>query len=385
VSKDRLHLLDVTRGLAALAVVMSHWRHFFYRKGELPASVDVASFPAYEVLWPMYRYGWIAVDYFFVVSGFVFFWLYASKISNRHIGFQSFALLRISRLYPLHLATLLLVVWLQWTYKSETGEYFVYQFNDGLHFVLNLFMASHWGFQSGDSFNGPIWSVSVEVASYGAFFVAACLLGNRLLRVFLPLIGAFAFSASGVNPPLAKALVLFFVGGAVFELSRTFVVRTRPAAAALLCIVAVSWILSIAAVAPGAGFPQSLGGLPATLWAQHGHIASRLYTSFWLFPITVYAVYAVDNMKLFSVRSLSWLGDISYSSYLIHFPLQLIAVLLIHWMGMSTDVFLDWRVLVLFYAVLIALSVAVHKHFERPLQAWLRSALASPRTVSTHG
>jgi peptidoglycan/LPS O-acetylase OafA/YrhL len=383
-SNQRLHLLDVTRGIAALAVVMSHWKHFFYSKGKLPSHVDVAEFPGYDLLWPLYRYGWIAVDYFFVVSGFVFFWLYASRIGARQIDFRSFSILRVSRLYPLHFLTLLLVAWLQWIYKGETGEYFVYQFNDVKHFALNLFMASHWGFQRGDSFNGPIWSVSVEVASYGVFFVVAYMVSNRMLRVVLPLVAAFALSASGVNPPLAKALVLFFIGGAVFEFSQVFVVRSKATAFSLIGVVAGSWGLALFAIAPEAGFPGSLGGTATAVWAQHGHVISRFYTSFWLFPLSVYVVYVSDVMKLFSVRSFAWVGDISYSSYLIHFPLQLLAVLFIKWAGSSVDVFLDWRVLVGFYFVLIVLSIAAHRCFERPAQAWLRSTLISRQRVLTN-
>lgn len=43
--------------------------------------------------------------------------------------------------------------------------------NDLYYFVLQLFVASDWGLQAGDSFNGPIWSISVELLVYVIFFV----------------------------------------------------------------------------------------------------------------------------------------------------------------------------------------------------------------------
>lgn len=53
---------------------------------------------------------------------------------------------------------------------NAIGSYFVYPNNDIKHFLLNLFFASSWSFESGHSFNGPIWSVSVEVLLHALFF-----------------------------------------------------------------------------------------------------------------------------------------------------------------------------------------------------------------------
>ena len=37
-------------------------------------------------------------------------------------------------------------------------------------FILNFFLVSGWGFEKGPSFNGPVWSVSVEIIIYFFFF-----------------------------------------------------------------------------------------------------------------------------------------------------------------------------------------------------------------------
>jgi peptidoglycan/LPS O-acetylase OafA/YrhL len=68
--------------------------------------------------------------------------------------------------------TLLVVAALQFQYTRATGTAFVYENNDLRHFLLQLLLASNWSLlDNGYSCNGPVWSVSVEVAAYGAFFI----------------------------------------------------------------------------------------------------------------------------------------------------------------------------------------------------------------------
>lgn len=58
------------------------------------------------------------MDLFFCLSGFVFFYLYARVIRDGRMNGDTFALLRFSRLYPLHVATSVLVAALQAVYLS---------------------------------------------------------------------------------------------------------------------------------------------------------------------------------------------------------------------------------------------------------------------------
>jgi len=127
---ERWSLLDALRGLAALTVVFWHWGHFWF-EGAPVDGFSRTMFPLYALLAPLYDYGWIAVDMFFVLSGFIFFWKYEAAIGRRSIGPWRFALLRIARLYPLQLLTLILVAGLQAVYRAQFGHAFVYANNDG--------------------------------------------------------------------------------------------------------------------------------------------------------------------------------------------------------------------------------------------------------------
>jgi peptidoglycan/LPS O-acetylase OafA/YrhL len=213
---DRLYGLDAARGIAALSVVVWHWQHFFYAStGRLPNNFITSSQPFYHLLTPFYKVGFIAVDFFFCLSGFVFFWLYQYIISRGELTCGSFFLLRFSRLYPLQLATLLFVACGQYFFHLRTATYFIYPC-DFYHFIMNLFFVQNW-WTSVVSFNGPSWSVSSEVLLYCIFFGLARL--NILRHVTASLVLAFL----GILPiwhdlPIASGLTGFYLGGCIYFL-----------------------------------------------------------------------------------------------------------------------------------------------------------------------
>ncbi len=126
----RLTSLDALRGIAALSVVFWHWQHFFALSGAWEPGWRRDMQPFYWALKPLYLQGWAAVDLFFMLSGFVFFWLYSDTIRERATGMGRFWLLRFSRLYPLHVVLLLAVAVLQALYFREARTFFIYQAND---------------------------------------------------------------------------------------------------------------------------------------------------------------------------------------------------------------------------------------------------------------
>ncbi|UJL35757.1 acyltransferase family protein [Pantoea agglomerans] len=79
---NRNYSLDVLRGLAALSVVLWHWQHFFYVAGR-PVNFRTENQPFFEYLSLFYLHGSLAVELFFSISGFVFFWLYAIPIQEK--------------------------------------------------------------------------------------------------------------------------------------------------------------------------------------------------------------------------------------------------------------------------------------------------------------
>lgn len=355
----RLHSLDALRGIAALTVVFWHWSHFFYVGTEPGLHVE-SRFPLDAIFHPLYAKGWLAVDLFFLLSGFIFFWLYAAPIREKRVSPSTFAALRFSRLYPLHLVTLLAVAAAQAGFRRFTGSDFVYGWNDFRHFGLNLAFASSWGFERGYSFNAPAWSVSIEVLLYALFFVLCRLTSCGF--VVLGALSAFGHLAiERVNPALGSGFGSFFLGGFVQLLHDRLVRAGRAGSAA-----------------------RPLVALTVVAWAVAGVALHRHWNLFWIstlgvFPVTVLTLATLESAGAGPGPRLGSLGDVSYSSYLLHFPLQLAVVGLTTWLGVSRDVFYSPLALVAFFAVLLVLSRASFRFLEMPPQRWLRGKLVPGR------
>jgi peptidoglycan/LPS O-acetylase OafA/YrhL len=377
----RLHALDTLRGLAALSIVIWHWQHFYAVSGAWPDRWRPSAQPFYWALKPLYEEGWAAVDLFFALSGFIFFWLYASAIRESAIVAGKFAWLRFSRLYPLHLATLLIVAVLQIFFHNATGNYFIYDANDVQHFASGLIVAQQWLPPTiAQSFNGPAWSVSVEVLLYAIFFTL-CRFGLR--GFWQPLsIALLAIPLLWWNGFIARGLMGFFLGGAAFALTGAIVARgDAKRIARVFCIAALAlWTVVVV--------ETYLGPLHATAYALSGDIspkAGRWYIGdsenvFLLFfilivsPVTIVALALHEQVLGGKWQRFSLLGDISYSTYMLHFPMQLALALIAAHFALTPAFFENGFALIAFYAALIALGLLSHNWFERPMQNALRGS-----------
>jgi peptidoglycan/LPS O-acetylase OafA/YrhL len=345
--------IDAVRGLAAMAVVIYHYKNFFRGVGGDGGAGDATlaqlrATPLFEALRPALDHGVQAVTLFWIISGFVFAHVYG----GRRPGGRDFAVARIARLYPLHFATLLLVAGLQAVSAAAFGDYQIYQHQDLKHFALQLIMASNWGFEDGNSFNGPIWSVSAEIAIYAVFFAALRLvpLGPAALAGLAALFGALFFTAGGM---IALCGLYFFVGALVYAAYR--VARDHAPGAGL----ALAWGLCAAgALLPGpetvrliAGF----GGLVAGLALLERRLPALPFTR------------------------LQPLGDISYSIYLLHTPLQISFLLVVAAGAVPLSIVLNPVFAVVYLLTVALLGRIVFVRFERPAQRMLRARLGGGR------
>ncbi len=162
-TERRYIALDSWRGLAAVAVVVFHFRN----------TVGLNNIETVNGLY-------LFVDFFFVLSGFVISSAYFGKIIRRQDALR-FLWVRLGRVYPLHIAVLLAFVFLQivivyprteawFPAPNESWDTILAQFF--LVHSLNLFVSPTW--------NQPSWSISVEFAAYVAFAAAAICLGRRI-------------------------------------------------------------------------------------------------------------------------------------------------------------------------------------------------------------
>jgi peptidoglycan/LPS O-acetylase OafA/YrhL len=378
-TKARLHGLDALRGLAAISVVLWHWQHF-QLLGTTKLTWTMAAPPLthtqqpfFAILRLFYTYGYVGVDFFFLISGFIFFRLYAEKVADRSLSLGAFWLRRFSRLYPLHLATLIIVVVLQLLFRQTTGQYFIYGANGFGSFVKSLLLFQVNG--DGAAFNGPTWSVTIEIIMYGIFFVLAWLGLLRSMLVPLIMFG-IGLSLYPGHQNIAVGLCGFFEGGVVylvFQRIRVFL-RSRHGAfrRSIISLTAIGCLCGWAAVLVANYAPASPWGDAWTVATNAQTALPRLCVAHLLFPMTVLFVCLHEEVTGADYRYVSWLGEISYSSYLLHFPLQLLFALAIA-RGLLPIAVRDSDMFSLIYfGLLIVLSLVVFRKFELPMQRLLR-------------
>lgn len=394
-TQHRFYSLDILRGIAALTVVFWHWQFFFYA-GTLPGIFNVASQPLYSIFFPFYERGWLAVNLFFSLSGFVFYWLYSGRINNREISGWNFSVLRFSRLYPLHLVTLLIVLIFQQFMYYLIGDFFVFPENDIYHFVLNILFISDWGFHKGYSFNGPIWSVSIEILLYIIFFIICRILRPRISVLSFFIILGFilmTFRSNLTQWHLGRGVFYFFIGGMVYliylEIIRKNLTKKWKH---LTFVVIMAWCVAILETKYDFLRPMSLKFLQSLL-VFNGHdyapfFVEIIFGSFFLgflFGITILALVVAETQREHLGKRISFIGEISYSSYLLHFPLILLFMILREILGIDASFFYNNYSLLIFFIVLIPLSLMSFRFLERPAQKVLRKKLLqlNSETMST--
>ena len=212
-------LLNLVRATSAFAIAIWHFQ-LLIPNGNLVV-IEVSDYPFHRVLGFLYTHGFLAVQLFWVISGFVI----AKAYLNNSWEPRRFIRNRFARLYPLHLITLLIVAILQFAIRDSLGDYAICTKQDSYHFLLNLFFIPAIGFEKGCSYNAPIWSVSVELISYLVFAVSLTY-GGKIKLLKLIVINFLTLVLLVSNPTNLPSHILecgffFFFGTTLFWISST--------------------------------------------------------------------------------------------------------------------------------------------------------------------
>jgi peptidoglycan/LPS O-acetylase OafA/YrhL len=353
---NKLLGLEVIRFVCAVAILFWHYQHFSF-VAENPVDFVREKQPLYSIFQPFYDYGYYGVTIFWCISGFIFFWKYKKLIADRAVDHRQFFILRFSRLYPLHFVTLLLVAFLQAIYVARIGDYFVFQKNDFQHFMLQLFFASNWASETtkGDSFNGPIWSISIEVLIYCVFFLVLRYIGKSAWINVGILILCLIAKIAKVPSPIVDCLALFYVGGlSAITLQHFEKTKYRT----MLTIFALSAVILV----------------PLTAIATDLYHVKHFSFVFLITYIPILLFICAQNIPvgLTTQRIIEAAGNMTYSSYLIHFPIQLAIALIFSFLNIAIPRDHLFFFFGFFFSTLVA-SYYIYRLFEMPAQAYIRN------------
>lgn len=296
----RYSSLDALRGIGCIIVVLQH--STFYTAGEQSAFLYNCA---------------LLIDLFFIVSGFVIAMIYQQRLGHGISG-RRFLWIRLGRLYPLHVAVLLL--WVPWVlakyiaFQQGIGRTDPTLYSNGETFLYQLLMLQGIGPFAGGGWNYPAWTISTEMLAYLAFLGGVLYLRALLATVWFPLLlavgsyGALAlmFPAGDMLSTSTWAFLRclggFFAGVTVWQLARRQALRlddVRLASALeVLLLAACVWLISM---------------------AHHG-IACKLAA---LVALTLFVLVLVSQDRGLVSRAFQWkpllqLGEWSYSIYMVH-------------------------------------------------------------------
>ncbi|ACU59779.1 acyltransferase family protein [Chitinophaga pinensis] len=380
--------LDAIRGFAALIVVLCHWQFYFYTDQTLQTKpLEELGLPLFPFLSIFYHHAFFAVDLFFLLSGFIFFWFYADKIADRKTPFGNFMCYRITRLYPVHLLTLIAIALIQYVMFSMNGHTFIIQNNDTYHFLLNFLVIHSWGFEKTpalNGFNGPSWSVSVELLLYLLFFLIAWrkLHRNKGLIVAMIVAGAVI---QYIYSMIGQGIYSFFLGGLTYHIYAWMVEKKklRRIANGVTIAAFVLWVIVVSEYAfsyiRDFSMPLLKTLLPGKDEAFHTALFNLSRNTFFrtiISPITILTLALTETTRGgLKIKWMLVLGNASYALYLLHFPLMVTFFIMVDMLGISREVFHSPLTLLIFYAVLIPLSILTHYYFELPIQELFRKRL----------
>nr|WP_315233250.1 acyltransferase [uncultured Albidiferax sp.] len=340
--KERYLALDGLRGIFSVAVVI---HHFSLLQGA-----------------HLMRSAWLAVDAFFVLSGFVIALNYESRIKSG-LGFLGFCRVRIERLYPMYFFALVIGIFSLLIHSDWNIFFGVDVF---LMQLCGIFLIPFWGVFPVASegllnnhvifpFNDPAWSLFFEVFSniFFYFFVFFFGIGRRLLVVLLFFLFLVYFVSiryyglhsgySQLNFPggFPRVLFHFFVGCFIFKIQYLNIEFKKWHFFALLFISLLSF---------------GIGNLEV------------MYVM--LFVVSPFVIFVGSKVHFDASNVvgciLKWLGDVSFPIYILHYPLYR----LLYGFFVFSDVNKIFLSVVIFVIVLIAAHLLII--LERFLKSWGR-------------
>jgi len=309
--KSHYVVLDGLRGVAALMVVVFH---LF----EAHAGGD----PQKQIV----NHGYLAVDFFFLLSGFVVAYAYDDRWAR--MGQWGFYKRRLIRLQPMLVMGTLIgaaLFWLQdYPVFSKIGTATIGQV--ALVMLAGLLMiplpksADIRGWDEMYTLNGPAWSLFYEYVANILYAVGLRKLSNRALGAVVAagaaaliylavfgergdLIGGWALDANGIQIGMTRVIFPFFAGVLLMRLGK----RIRTNQSFLICSLLLIVALSI----------PRIGGTEA-LWLNGIY---EILCVMLLFPLIVAIGAGQKEVDGTSVRVARFFGDLSYPLYITHYPL----------------------------------------------------------------
>jgi peptidoglycan/LPS O-acetylase OafA/YrhL len=358
----RFLVLDSFRGLCALAVVLHHTH----------ATQSLTE-------WAFFKHAAYLVNFFFVLSGFVLYHIYADRLGSG-AQLKRFVIARICRLYPLHLATLLFALLFECVKlvleQRGIGSGSFTGARDPSEILPNLFLLQSWwsGFYQ-YSFNYPSWSISVEFYLYLIFALISVALPGLSRQIFaaIAVLGfvALYFKSTLFSEGALMGLGSFFAGAMTYRVYARFKgLRVNPRWATLL--EAVSLLTVYLAVSYSERSQHlSLSLLFCVVICifafEAGGVSRLLHTApFKWAGARSFSIYMTHTISLFVIAlGIMLVAKLTGQPFIIYVPDPLPGAAPLRYID-TGSLFLDNLAVLITMAMVLALSALTYRHIELP-------------------
>jgi peptidoglycan/LPS O-acetylase OafA/YrhL len=357
------------RAFAAFWVVFHHLRE--YRPHGL-LGMPILSELSHE--------GWLAVDLFFVLSGFIMMHVHGEDFGALRVeSARRFIWLRFIRIYPAHVVVLLLPLPLLFI-AMALGVHFNRDAFGARSFVLSALMLNGWGFPGSVGWNVPSWSVSAEWFAYLVFpFLALALWRVQRRRtaalLILTILGAVTL-IGGIYSDWTQFMLPAW--GTLVRVTSEF---------ALGCLAYHFYLQPIGRrLAEGMAQIAFAGVLAVSIFAS-SPIYNALTLAFFVLLVIGLSRAAGPFARLLQTRPSIYLGRISYSVYLVHSLVLAVYARLIARIG-GGDALVEFAIVAIYAALVILASHLLYTLVEDPARRWLRRFVdrsAGQQTASGSG
>jgi peptidoglycan/LPS O-acetylase OafA/YrhL len=361
--------LDGLRGIAALAVLTNHASLFFTAVSVTLKFDDSTN--SQLTIGPFFE-SYLAVDFFFGLSGFVLAHAYGQRLSQGMSAIQ-FMMIRLIRLYPLYILALAIVALIESRQLAHGGTTYLQFANNFIPAILFLPSPS----LNGDSVlfptNGPAWSLFFELAANLCFALTAATLSNfklglTVLSAGLILVGTVSFGYLGFGTSGGAMDAGFdwqsFGGG---------LVRVAYSFFAGVLIYRIWCIWRPPFKIPSAAVVLVLIGILVAHPSEQYQAVFDIVVTIAIFPALIWLGADTAPTGLMAA-AFSWLGTASYAVYVLQVPLYGMSVTVLRKIfGDTNDFGLSYGVL--FAAFVFVVAIVADRYVDRPLRSFLTKRL----------
>lgn len=364
-TKQHYNLLDGLRGAAAIMVLWYHvFEGFAFAEG---SAIDV------------FNHGYLAVDFFFLLSGFVISYAYDDRWHGK-MSLGGFFKRRLIRLHPMLIMgtiigciTFLLQGSVKWDGSETSGTWILIALFLTMFFIPAYPGAGYEVRGNGEMFplNGPSWSLFFEYIGNILYALFIRRLSNAMLTLLVAICG-LAFATFAISNMSGYEMIgvgwsldtMNFCGGMLrmlfpFSLGMLLSRNFKP-----LKIKGIFWISIIVLFALfSVPFIPSCGKI-----CLNG--VYEIFCIMFVFPLIVWLAASGTTSDLFSTNICRFLGDISYPLYIVHYPVM---YLFYAWLIENKLYTIEetWPVVIGVMLFNIIMAYACLKLYDEPARKWL--------------